>query len=260
MRRGAKVVLSAGLALVVALGAVVALTAELRTALLFRVSPGFASRRTLTRFGNSGGQTVYLVGTIHSAHLDQAEFSLWHLAAVVDHIRPALVLVESRPEELADGNWCDGPVEMGFVSLTAKSLAIDVRGMDSWQKQAGGTVMRSSDSREDEMFRLAFEQVADRRSAVVFTGFSHVAELSSRLRRHGFHEVEITPSEKRGLLSIDARGRLYPHGLEACLERRIDKDLRELGRETDAEWRSATEQNIAVRRRFLEQVSASAAR
>jgi len=88
---------------VTAVGSVVAFSTELQAALLFQISPGFASRRYLLRLENADGQTVHLLGTIHTQHLDRPEYSLWHLAAFIDHIKPNLVL---RGELLRAGCPC----------------------------------------------------------------------------------------------------------------------------------------------------------
>lgn len=260
MRRARKIGVLALVAVIAAATCVVAFSAELRAALLFQLAPRFASRRYLVRFEDAEGRTVTLLGTIHTDHLDKPDYSLWHLAAVVERLSPDLLLVESRPEELARDNWCDGPIEMGFASLVARSRGTEVRGMDYWQKSVGGTIVRSSEPREDEMFRRTVEHAASKRAILVLTGFSHVAGFSSRLRQRGFRDVEISPDEKARLLSREGRKEVYPEGFAACLERRIAEDTRELERESDAEWRVAIARNLAVRRRVLGAVGVGAPR
>lgn len=84
-----------GLVLVVLLVAII--NVEIRNYLLFRLTPKFARNITFVKLQNDK-QFIYILGTIHGAHLTTKDYSLWHVEAVINNVRPDLVLVESRPE------------------------------------------------------------------------------------------------------------------------------------------------------------------
>lgn len=61
------------------------------------------------------------------------------------------MLVESRPEQLAKDNWADGPIEMLFASLTARSLGIEVDGVD-WHEDDPSKFGTTWKERDDRRF------------------------------------------------------------------------------------------------------------
>jgi hypothetical protein len=107
-----------GLAVVLAVLCVPLLNSEIRSFLLFKFAPESARDAHFLRL-TADRQAVYVLGTIHGDHLSSAAYSLQHVQAVVENLKPDLLLVESRPEELAKDNWADGPIEMPVASLTA---------------------------------------------------------------------------------------------------------------------------------------------
>jgi len=111
MKLGAKTWWLGGLVFLLAVLSVPLLSSEIRSFLVFQIAPGYARDGHFLRL-TGHGQTVYLLGTIHGNHLRSEAYSLWHIQAVVQNLKPDLLLVESRPEELAKGNWGDGPIEM----------------------------------------------------------------------------------------------------------------------------------------------------
>lgn len=253
MRRRTK--LGVGIALVVAGLAATALSfAEVRAALLFKVAPRVARDQHLVRYRDPSGGEVYVLGTIHSAHLDAEAYSLWHIAALMERLVPRQLLVESRAEELARGNRCDGPVEMGFASLMATRASIPVRGMDYWRRDAG--LRRSDDARENEMFARTKPALHQPGVTLILTGFSHVPEFARRLEADGYQSAPLEPSRKAALFALDARPPQFPEGMAACLATRIAHDEQELAEATDAASRASLADALAVRRRFLAQVNA----
>lgn len=101
------------------LGALVVVTAasirEVRDLALVTIAPSYARDANFVRF-SKGPVEVFVLGTIHGRHLTTPAYSLAHLLAVVANMAPDLLLVESRPEELARGRWGDGPIEMPFAA------------------------------------------------------------------------------------------------------------------------------------------------
>jgi hypothetical protein len=73
---------------------------------------------------------VFFLGTIHRLHLITSEYTLGHVKAAYLAIRPELLLVEIRPEEMALGNLSDGPFEMTYLTVLARKDGIPVEGID----------------------------------------------------------------------------------------------------------------------------------
>jgi hypothetical protein len=256
--RRARIAGFALLALVGAVGAFVASVKELRDAVAFGVAPGWAARRALVRLEDDRGRAVTLVGTIHGAHLATPAFGLWHLAGAVDRAAPEIVLVESRAEELARGNTCDGPVEMGFVTLRSRGRGLEVRGVDHWERAAVTGGRHSDDDREEAIASRVLEAIGDHRATIVFTGFSHTPEIAVRLRAKGFHDAPLGDADRARLVAPSDDAGAWPPGMAACLERRIADDEAALAGEADAAWRANLERNIAARRAMLATVRAAA--
>jgi hypothetical protein len=225
------------------------LSSEIRSFLLFKLAPVRARDAHFLRF-KGDNQTVYLLGSIHKDHRVSKDYSLWHIAAVIEHLKPDLLLVESRPEELAKDNWGDGPIEMPFTSLTARSLGIAVDGIDWWQK-AGSKPGTSSPKREDEMFRNCLERLPGHGTVLVLVGYSHIAELSGRLERADYALDSFERQEKQALFSTNNLPTTFPPGLKHYVQKYVDAMRKELEQETDPAWRSAIQANLSVRQDVL---------
>jgi len=239
-----------GLALVFAGVGLPLLSCEVRSFLLFQLAPGYARDAHFHRL-RGHDQAVYLLGTIHQRHCTSDAYSLWHLEAVIDHLKPDLVLVESRPEEPARDNWADGPIEMAFASLTARSLGISADGIDWWDK-ATSRPRTSNPEREQRLFENVLQQLPGRRTVLILVGYSHVAELRQRLEQAGYRAHRFERPEKQDLFATQGRPHTFPPGMKHYLQRYVAAARRELEQETDSAWRSATEANLARRQEVLD--------
>jgi hypothetical protein len=199
------------------------------------------------------GRDVYLLGTIHGDHLSSSAYSLAHLQAVIANLKPDLLLLESRPEELAKGNWGDGPIEMPVASLTARDLGIPVAGIDWWQKSSSKPGTTDPD-RDDRMAQNVLSQLPGHSSVLILVGYSHVAELRTRLAAAGFSEERFDRNRKGELFSTGGRFAKFPPGLKSTLEKCITLLEAERREETDTEWRAAFERGLTLRRAFRERV------
>ena len=249
-RRCRSVAIGIVAALLIAASVVVVASGELRSALMFAVTPRRARDAHLVAFVDREGRSLYVLGTVHGAHLDTASFSLLHVQAVIDHLRPDLVLVESRPEEIAIGNWGDGPIEMPFASLHARSRGISTDGFDFWLPDAHA-IRRSDDVREDRMMENVVSRLAGHRVVLVLTGYSHVAELSSRLAAKGWSTSALTDETKRTLFDTTGMTLRFPHGMRDAITGRIARDsaeLRSRARDPDRD------EGIRLRRRLLDSI------
>ena len=99
-----------GLVLLVALAGVPLLNAELRSFVLFKLTPAYARDMHFLRL-ECNDQVVYLLGTIHTAHHTSEAYSLWHLEAIMEHLkhkvgeRPSSKRPAARPAQLS-GRAC----------------------------------------------------------------------------------------------------------------------------------------------------------
>lgn len=234
-------------------GVVIILTfnTEIRNYAFFQVAPDYAKKVTFVKVGKES-QEIYLLGTIHGQHLTTKDYSLSHIGSVIKNLNPDLVLVESRPEELAKDNWGDGPLEMPFASLTAKSMGISVGGMDWSDKNVNpGT---TNETRDDKMVTNILQSVKGYRKVLVLTGFSHVPEFTTRLQKEGYKEMAFSNTEKEKLFLTPNTKFLYPKGMSYYIEKKINVEKDELSKEKDPEWISAIKNVIESRQELLKNI------
>lgn len=206
------------------------------------------------RLAGTDQQIIYLLGTMHGEHLKSERYSLWHLQAVIVHLHPDLLLAEIRPEEIAKDNWGDGPVEMTFTALTARALDIPVQGMDWWVK---ASLYAEPSEREDRMVQNVLKVVPGYRTVLILTGRSHVEGFKQRLAQAGFVVVPFSSAEKRSLFELVENEPRFPAGMTRYIQKRLEIDRTLLESETDPNWKSRLENNIAFEQellRFIAQV------
>lgn len=193
---------------------------ELRDTLLHSVAPAYARDANFVHL-KKDSVDLYLLGTIHGRHLTTEEYKLARLEAALTNLKPDLVMVEMRPEELARGRWGDGPIEMPFVALTAKSRGTAVEGIDWWEI-TGPTLRRNDDNRDDRIVANLLAKLPAKGTVVVFIGYSHVPEQQRRLVARGFEERELTTPEKARLLAPSSAPFRFPAGMAAAIKARIE--------------------------------------
>ncbi len=246
--RWKKILVAMSLAALTLVLAGVAILPEVRSFLLFKIAPAYARDHHLVVLRDPSGSEVYLIGTIHADHLESEQYSLWHLAGALEHLRPARLLVESRQEELEAGNVCDGPIEMGFLALSGRALGVPVSGIDYWKRDL--SARRTDAARDDQMFERVRASLHKPGVTLIATGFSHVAEIARRLEAEGYVAGERGGKAAAPIFS-PAESRLFPTGMSACLRRRIERE------EQDAAARGnprSADAAVSVRRRMLEMV------
>ena len=253
MRRG--LAIAALLGVVVGAGLAVALSSgEIRNELLLRVSPELFRQEVFLEFENSRHERVYMLGTIHDRHLTTREYSLAHVQSVVLRLRPDLLLVESRPGELARDNWADGPIEMAVASLTARSAGIAVSGIDWWKMDSSHQI--DNDKRDRRMFANVLAVLPGRRSVLILTGFSHLDAFQQDLTSNGYAQTPFSSAEKDALFTPVGTRFLFPHGMTHYLQRRISLDRAEMRRETDPFWKDRMADAVNSRLMLLKIVRA----
>jgi hypothetical protein len=241
------------------LASVSATLAELKTFLLLKVVPARARDGLLVRLERLGGPSVWLLGTIHGGHLETEAYSLAHLEAVLLHLHPARLLVESRPEEVAAGNLADGPFEMGYLSLTARAAGIPFDGVDWWDEDAVG-LRRTNAEREDRIARNVVARLPAMGSVLVVVGFSHIPELVERLRQRGYMKSPVSSEERAMLFDTAGISQRFPAGMAAALERRIAVDEGRLREAPASPVAGRARGALAARRELLVRVQAAGER
>jgi len=231
----------------------IALNAELRGRLLLIFAPQYFREVEFLRFADNTGQEVYLLGTIHNSHLTTKDYSLLHLQAVLEHLEPDLLLVESRPEELARDNWGDGPVEMPFASLTAQEKGIEVQGMDWWVMNDNHQI--NSDGRENRMFQNILTRLPGHHMVLILTGYSHVEGFQRRFLASGYRQIAFSSAEKKTLFDTSDLTLIFPYGMTHYIKKRIEIDKLILQNETDSFWMDRKANGIAFRQEFLETIA-----
>jgi len=232
----------------------VAFNAEVRGMVLLAVAPKHFREAVFLRLANGAGEEVYLLGTIHGRHLTTEDYSLVHLQAVLHHLQPDLLLVESRPEELARDNWGDGPIEMPFVSLTARAAGIEVQGMDWWVLREGDH-RTNSKAREDRMFQNILTHLPGHRKVLILTGFSHVEGFRQRFLANGFRQMPFSSAEKQALFDPSDQTFIFPCGMRYYIQKRIALDRATLQGVQDPWWRKRIADAIAFREALLDTIA-----
>ncbi|MCL4517401.1 MAG: hypothetical protein M1379_17775 [Firmicutes bacterium] len=228
---------------------------EMGMALLINVSPARFKYVYFYKLAN-WGQEIYILGTIHGRHLKTGDYSLQQIRAVVKNLRPDLLLVESRQEELKRDNLGDGPVEMLFANLEARSLGIEVGGMDWWTKK-GMKPGRTNKARDDKMVENILQSVPGHKKVLVLTGASHVLEFVPRLKKAGYSSAPFGKGDKDRLFATSSTGLSFPRGMGHYLEKTISIYQEELSREQNPEWKRAYENVIRDRQLILKVVEMS---
>lgn len=221
---------------------------------LFKIAPAMARDAVFVRLSGPKGQTLFLLGTIHSRHLDSSQYSLLHIQAAIHNILPDLVLVESRAEELARGNLGDGPVEMVFATLTAAQLHVTVRGIDWWAPSMGrpGTAPQV---REARMVANIVKEMQGAKIALALVGYSHIYEFLHRLRGYGYFKQTFPRHRKRALLEPASVNLVLPEGMRSALEQGIYALEQCAANEANLLWKSALLRTAEVRRSMLDAVN-----
>jgi len=238
--------------------ALVEVLPEWRDAALLRLAPARFRDEKLQRFVGPAGDELYLLGTIHAQHLNTPQFGLAHLAALIGHLRPDLVLVESRPAEIARGNPGDGPIEALYAQLTARDDGAPVAGVDWWTMNPEHQI--DSDERERRIFQNVRASLPGHRRVLVLIGYSHLVALDVQVAAIGYRPAPLTPAQKDSLFYPAGQPASFPRGMSAFTLRRIAADRAALTTTTDRFWRDRLTSAIAARQSLLRTVYASGER
>ncbi len=227
--------------------------AEIRTFLLFKVAPTQARNSVLLRLKRPGNLEIYLLGTIHNEHLKTPDYSLAHIEAVLLHLQPTQLLVESRPEQIAVGNLADGPIEMAYASLVARAEGIAFDGIDWWDA-SDGSLRRTNATREDRMIDNILQRLPETGTALVLVGFSHIAEFAERLQKLGYEEAVISGEARAALFDTASVSKMFPVGMGEAVEHRIAKDKAMLRNGTHPAGPERAQKALTIRYELLTRI------
>jgi hypothetical protein len=209
---------------------------KIRTArmfIFFKFAPS-RFKKAYFRKLKKGTEKIYLLGTTHQ-HFNSNKYSLLDIQAVIKNLKPDLLLVESRPKELKQGNLGDGPPEMLFAHLFARSIDIPVKGVDWWSfEMSPGT---TTEKRDDKMVDNILGEAKDKEKVLVLTGATHVNTFVPRLVNEGYEKVKFEKDRKEELFMKDSDRLVFPEKMEYYLRKRIQHDKELLKRLEDPEWK-----------------------
>lgn len=120
-----------------------------------------ALRFVLSKLDKASGPEIMVVGTEHGGHVAKPGYPMSTLGSVLEAYRPDLVLVEIRPEAFATGHYEDGPIEMSYLTLLAKSRGVAVEPIDWWRDSDLGRKPPVLDAAGDKVFEHDFGKEAE---------------------------------------------------------------------------------------------------
>ncbi|MBS3788321.1 hypothetical protein KGY79_09035 [Candidatus Bipolaricaulota bacterium] len=211
---------------------------KIRETWMFVLLNTFPSRFKKVNFRKLSNEKnkIYLLGTTHR-HFGSDGYSLRDISAVIKNLRPDILLVESRPEQLQQGNLGDGPPEMLFAHLFARSRDIPVKGMDWWNMEMSpGT---TTEKRDDKMVENVLRAVSGKEKVLILTGFTHVIRFIPRLVDAGYERVGFGKNRKEELFEKGSGRLVFPEKVEYYLRKRIQHDKDLLQDIEDPEWEKA---------------------
>jgi hypothetical protein len=245
-------------ALISVAAAVLAALPEARDELALDIAPAHFRNAKLVRLVGPSGDELYLLGTIHARHLTTPHYRLVHLAALIAHLQPDLVMVESRPQEIARGNLGDGPVEALYADLVAHERSAPVAGVDWWTMNPAHEI--DSDVREEQIFIHVAAGLAGRRRTLLLIGYSHLPALQDKLAAVGYVQSPLSSARADALFDPSGQPTAFPPGMSFYTLRRIAADRAALAVAVDPFWRDRLSSAIAARQALLRMVYAAGER
>lgn len=175
-----------------------------------------------------GNQDIYFLGTTHSMSLTSKPFSYLELKAVIENLKPDLLLIESRPEQLANKNFADGPPEMLYSHLTAISNGISVKGVDWWT--VNESLPNSTNTiRDNHINENILKSVVGYKKILILMGNAHLGIEQPKLENAGYKTSSFTNSEKDNLFKAKNNKLIYPKGMNYYIQKRISYEKNCIG-------------------------------
>jgi len=189
-------------------------------------------------------QKILILGTLHYMHHNLPNYSFYHLKAVLENVKPDLLLIESRQEEINIGNLADGPLEMFYLHMIAKELNIPVRGVDwfSFNETKPGTTNKLRDKVITENIMKESKEYTN---ILVAIGATHMLVESKRLTKIGYDRQKLTRTQLDSLFETKDTTFSFPDNTREYIKFRIERETAALTtRELPKKWKEVLENSI----------------
>lgn len=167
-------------------------------------------------------QQVYFLGTDHKMSLDSKPYSYLNLKSVIENLKPDVLLIESRPEQLDNHNFADGPPEMLYCHLIADKLGIPVKGVDWWTPDDRNRHDSTNPIRDNYINKNILKNVIGHKKVLILMGMDHVSIEQPKLLSAGYKKVFFSEIEKIKFLKVYDNKLTYPKGMNYYIQKRID--------------------------------------
>ncbi|XMB85798.1 hypothetical protein RJG79_10350 [Mycoplasmatota bacterium WC44] len=207
-------------------------------------------KNKLIRKFTKKNQSIYIIGSIHGGHFRSKDYSHMHLKAALENIKPDLLLVESRQEEVENGNLGDGPFEMLYLHLLAKDLGIPVKGID-WFKVNNDKPGTTTNERDEKITQNIVRESEGYKKVLVVVGAAHMIIDSKKLRKRGYKRIRLCREDLRRIYTNIDDEMVYHADTIKYIEKRIEceKNLLETIK-LDEVWRTRIEMIVDKLEKF----------
>jgi hypothetical protein len=197
---------------------------------------------------------IYILGSLHHMHYNLPDYSFQHLKAVLTNLKPDILLIESRQEELEKGNYADGPIEMYYLHMAARNSNIPVKGVDwfSYEVSKPGTTCK----RRDQMITTnIIDKSKDYKKVLVIIGATHMLVETKMLKQKGYKIDTLDLEEKQSLFSNSDKDLIFPRDTIKYINKRIGIEKDNLQSQTMSDiWQNATQRVILDLEDFINKI------
>jgi hypothetical protein len=199
-------------------------------------------------------EEIYILGSLHHMHDNLPDFSFQHLKAVLTNLKPDILLIESRQEELEKGNFADGPIEMFYLHMVARELNIPVKGVDwfSYDESKPGTTNKK---RDNMITQNIINSSKGHNKVLVVVGGTHMLVGTKMLKKSGYKRADLSLEFKNSVYSNIDNELVFPRDTIKYINKRIEIEKGKLQSQVMNEvWRNATLRVILDLENFINKI------
>ena len=199
-------------------------------------------------------EEIYILGSLHHMHYNLPDYSFQHLKAVLTNLKPDILLIESRQEELEKGNYADGPIEMYYLHMAARDLNIPVKGVDwfSYEDSKPGTTNKK---RDNVITQNIINSSKRHNKVLVVVGATHMLVETKMLKQKGYKIDTLDLEDKQYLFSNSDKDLIFPRDTIKYINKRIKIEKDKLQSQAMKEiWRNATQRVILDLENFINKI------
>lgn len=208
-------------------------------------------RNKVIREFTKDNQEIILLGTLHHMHYQLPEYSFQHLKAVLDNYQPDLLLVESRQEEINQGNLADGPLEMFLLHMYAKELGIPVQGIDwfSYKESKPGSTNKQ---RDQHIHNKILNQSQGYSKVLVAVGATHMLIETKLLIKQEYQKNSLSKEQCDALFFTTEISCNFPDNTKEYIEFRIKREEKILKSDKlTLVWQKVIQRTIGDLQKFM---------